>query len=86
MTNNDVKTSVAEALQTIRNVAGDIEFGYFGGKFMRGNIGGPVMRACDRIEAALASLPAVEKCGYVLCDTMGCQGNCTKGTTHADSN
>ena len=53
-------------IKLIRNVAGDLDFGYFdNGKRMRGNIGGPVTRACDRLEAAIQSLPRVTEAELV---------------------
>jgi hypothetical protein len=49
----------AEAIadvRAIRNVAGDINLGAIGDR-VRGNIGGVVSRACDRLESHLSSQP-----------------------------
>ena len=54
-----------EDLELIRTTAGDLDFGSIG-KRIRGNIGGPVSRACDRIQAALSALsPTRDDSGVV---------------------
>lgn len=58
-----INTSVNEDILVIINVAGDIDIGYFqkpneSKPTMRGNIGGIVSRACDRLEIALSQARA----------------------------
>lgn len=60
MTNNrdDLIKAALEDIDLIEETAGDLDFGYFkedGNTRMRGNIGGSVIRACDRLRQALQS-------------------------------
>lgn len=48
-----------EDIALIKQTAGDLDWGMFqNGQMMRGNIGGVVSRACDRLQSRLTTLQA----------------------------
>lgn len=52
-------------IELIRKTAGDLQLGYVGNT-TRGNIGGPVSRACGRLAALIAAVEAQQNTGTEL--------------------